>query len=192
MRNRIRVCIHPGYLLYFAACVLFLPIKIILAWMAATIIHELGHICCILLLKKEIYSVQFGVFGAQINTETLGIWQEMISAMAGPLSAIFILPFIKKFPIVTMFCILQSIYNLIPVYPMDGGRVVVGVLVYFAGRKRAIKIYIIFIMILMLLFLAGIVYISIRYSLGLLPLILIVIMIIKIKLTCKEWLQEVK
>ena len=48
---------------------------------------------------------------------------EMICAAAGPVSGLLFLPLVKRIPLISIFCILHAIINLIPVYPLDGGRV---------------------------------------------------------------------
>ena len=192
MIHRISVSAQPGYLLFIAISIMLLPLKVIFAWMVASFVHELGHILCIVLMKKDIYSIRLSASGAIIQTDRLANWQEWIAALSGPLAGILLLPLTKYMPMTAMFALFQSVYNLMPIYPMDGGRVVLGLFRFFCGYDNGIKRYGAFMCIFCAIVLLMTIYISLRFSLGVVPLLILLFFFIKVKFSCKESTQEVE
>jgi Zn-dependent protease len=57
-----------------------------------------------------------------MTAEPLTPWQELLCASAGPAGSILLLVFLHDFPELSVCGIAHGIYNLLPVYPLDGGR----------------------------------------------------------------------
>ena len=113
-------------------------IKIYEYIMIFCIIHELGHILAGIFLKLKPekidimpfgLSVQFKLFPDDYNNKVLKSNQlqikKIIIAMAGP---------------ITNFVLIIALFNLLPIYPLDGGRILKGILNIMYGRKRTEKI----------------------------------------------------
>ena len=117
-----KVTVSAG--LYFAAAflVLTLPIKWLTAAFISAVIHELFHIAAIRLWKLQIHSIRIGIGGTQIQTEPMSHVQELVCALAGPAGGLTLLLFARNIPRIALCAAFHSLYNLLPIYPSDGGR----------------------------------------------------------------------
>ena len=123
-RRSVKIILKSGVFIALAVAVILLPVKFVTAWCVAVFIHELSHILSLCVLQVEIYSITFGLLGAVINTEPMPRWKEFICAIAGPVGGFLLIPLAKWIPLTAVFACFQSFYNLLPIFPFDGGRVV--------------------------------------------------------------------
>lgn len=141
-------------------------IEMYIILMIFAIIHELGHLIAGLILKFKPEEIKLSPVGLQIsfkvepeeyNTKVkkanpINI-KKAILALAGPLTNLLIstiLILIGKFnlnlqsnyiyQIIIYSNFLIAMFNLIPIYPMDGGRFLNELLKIFVGNKKAYKI----------------------------------------------------
>lgn len=122
------------------------------------ILHELGHLVAGLILKFRPEEVQLTPMGLQISFKTQpkeinAKIKRAIIAIAGPITnfAIAVIAIIVAwvsgnaqniyiYQIIIYSNFLIGMFNLIPIYPMDGGRLLKEVLTISCGRKKAYKI----------------------------------------------------
>lgn len=126
MRSKVQV--SPGVLLLLPAALLLLPIRWTLAWILAVSLHEMGHYLALRLCKIPIYALRLTPLGILMDTGQMQRRETVLCALAGP---VFALLFTVLSPVMpgTAVCILfQSLYNLLPLYPLDGGRALRAVL----------------------------------------------------------------
>lgn len=102
--------------------ILLFPNGWIASWIAAAVIHECFHIVALILFRVRILKMEIGILGAKIETEPMPGTIEQICALAGPVGALSVLPFSRYIPYIALCVLAQSVYNLLPVYPLDGGR----------------------------------------------------------------------
>ena len=122
MRDR-PIYIDTGFLVMFSFLLLSLPIRLVIAWVLAVGIHELGHFIALRLLRIRVYSVRISVFGAVMVTEPVSGWREGVCAIAGPVAGFCVLLVARWVPCTAVFAFVHSVYNLLPIPPLDGGRV---------------------------------------------------------------------
>lgn len=86
-------------------------------------VHEFGHLLMIRFLRVSVRSVSLHACGAVIETEMMNYRQELIVALAGPFFSIISWLLLRGTDRELSFvCLLLGFVNLIPVFPLDGGR----------------------------------------------------------------------
>lgn len=53
----------------------------------------------------------------------MAAWKEALCALAGPVGSFSVVLLAEYFPEAALFGLVQGLYNLLPVYPLDGGRI---------------------------------------------------------------------
>ena len=100
-----------------------LPLKWVTSVSLAGAVHELSHILFLQLLHIPVFQIRVEPTGTIIQTAPLLPMQELLCAAAGPAGSILCLFLIRKFPLFAITALLQGLFNLLPIYPMDGGRI---------------------------------------------------------------------
>lgn len=175
VRNRLQI--SAGLLIYGAFMLLLLPLPWLVAWGVAAAVHELGHIVMLKLLRHPIYRIRITHHGAALETDFLPPMQELLCAFAGPSAGLALLLFVEPFPRLALCAVVQSAFNLLPIYPLDGGRVVQCV-----AQRFSVSYAEAFCKILEWVCLAAIVILGIRFGMWLLALVLV----LRIKIPCKS------
>ena len=114
-------------------------------------IHELGHLITGLIVGMKPEKIEIMPFGVSISFKinpkeyNLKI-KKIIVALAGPLTNFLIILIagnlkidIFKSLIIIYTNFLIMIFNLLPIYPLDGGRVLNGILYIIFGKRKAEK-----------------------------------------------------
>ena len=135
MRPQIRV--SGTVLLWFALMILVFPLRWILASVAAAALHEGCHIFAIYLCGGSVDTLKIGQRGATMGVTTLTPLQELFCALAGPAGSGLLVLLAGVFPRLAVCALFHGVYNLLPVYPMDGGRALHCALTMLFGEDRA-------------------------------------------------------
>ncbi len=107
------------------------------------LLHELGHAITGIILGLKIKKININVFGLSIEFENYGkerLNNKIIIDMAGPAINIitFIIAVIFKNEEIAYINILLAIINLLPIYPLDGGRIVKNLLLKSHNYKQVV------------------------------------------------------
>ena len=148
-----KVKISPSFLLLFFWFVFFKDIFSFLIFITVVLSHEYGHFIVAKKLGYKLKAFVLAPYGAKLSYEErfFDSKDEILIALAGPLMNIFLSVFLISFwwitPNIYSFTIdfvrqslLLGLFNLLPCYPLDGGRVFIGILSQNIERKRAVKI----------------------------------------------------
>lgn len=113
---------QPSAFVLMAALILLLPLDWLLAAVFAAAVHEVGHMVAIKAFGRRPVSISVGMLGATIHTGPLNNMTEFFCASAGPVASLMLLFLCRVFPKLALCGLMQGLFNLIPLHPLDGGR----------------------------------------------------------------------
>ncbi len=109
--------------LYWVLLLLLLPLKWLITGFIAAVFHELCHMAAVCLAGGRVTGLRIRPLGIVMNVEGIRGFREALCALAGPAGSLVLVLFIRPFPMLGLCGLIQGVFNLIPVYPMDGGRI---------------------------------------------------------------------
>ena len=143
------------------------------------IFHEFGHLLAGVVLGMKVEKMEITPYGISVSFKLMPKdynkkikhgnqleLKKIVVALAGPITnVIMILIFLQmNMDVSTRLMILYSnlliiLFNLLPIYPLDGGRVIKGILHIFLGKMRAEKCinYISFVTLILVTFVSSII-----------------------------------
>lgn len=186
---KVPIIVKPEFLVILAFTLLVFPFQWITAWILASLFHEFCHYIALRLSGCSVFQIQVSLNGAVMDTDLTDETREILCALAGPVGGLLLIFAGRWCPRLALCGLFQSAYNLIPIYPLDGGRAVSGVLRKLFSNVVAKRIQKVLEYSFLLLFILLGLYSALRLKLGLIPLIFAFILVIKNKLgkcTCKE------
>ena len=193
--TRVSIEIAPQAYLVAAATLLFIPLRWISAWVVAAAVHECFHIFALMICKKKIFGLQVGMAGAIIHAEEMKTGECLFCSLAGPCGALLLLLIAPLFPRMAVCAFVQSVFNLIPVLPLDGGHALQCILqmVFTESITQAILQWITRVVILILILLIALSAVFLKN--GMTPGVFAVCLLLKlvrIKIPCKTMSHRVQ
>ena len=149
--------VNPAIFLILLWLIFNFGFIIFFSYLTAIVLHELGHYFMAKAFGYSLSKFSLSPYGVSLSYygEELEERDDIFIALAGPLtnivcsllclalwwifpvSYIFLSPFVEVSLVIALF-------NLLPAYPLDGGRIFVSFCAKFMERKRAIKLTMIF------------------------------------------------
>lgn len=141
----------------FLFCILFVitnQIELYALSMLFALIHEIGHLLMGVFLSYEVetfrimplgFSIEFKEkiekYNKKIFKSQKVVLDKMLIAMAGPITnliIILILIIVKNSNLNLIYSnLIIMLFNLIPIYPLDGGRIILNLFKLFKENKKA-------------------------------------------------------
>ena len=129
-----RVEISSGFLLLLGALFWLDEGVGLLPWgLAACIVHELGHVAVATALGGRMERLSLTAVGAELKIGydiPLTYSRDSLVALAGPLANLLagVLELALRWELAAALTFAVGIFNLLPILPLDGGRIVYGLL----------------------------------------------------------------
>ena len=151
---------------------MIMPIEWLVAWLVAISFHEICHCFAVKLCGGKSYHLSVGFGGAIINCSELTGKCQLICLLAGPFGGLLLALLGRWFPRVALCTWVLSVYNLLPLLPLDGGQALQLLIknkkIFYAIEK----------VVLVVLTLGGI-YLSLYWHFGALPVVIVGILWLK-------------
>ena len=145
-----KITVHPLFIALGIATAIFGGLPIYLIYALTALLHECGHMFCASRLGFKCEKISLMPYGASVICSTEGIRanDEIKLALAGPAVNAFLCVLFAGlwwfFPVTYAYTdtvfranAVMLLINLLPAYPLDGGRVTGSILSKFMLRKRA-------------------------------------------------------
>lgn len=105
------------------------------------LLHELGHLLVLRVCGVAVRGIRIGISGAVIESGCSSYGKEFLCAAAGPAVNILLAAVVlRAVPVFAMVNTALAAVNLLPLYPLDGGRMLRSVLLLRCSQERAEKI----------------------------------------------------
>lgn len=145
-----RMTIHPLFLPFLFGMVFYGNVSYYALILTSLIIHELGHLVVAYFLKVKVERCVIMPYGGEIELSrkySISPKKQLFIALGGPIATLCCLIVSPLFdPLIASplmkIQLLLLIINLIPVWPLDGGRIVFSFILMFYKKARVYELYI--------------------------------------------------
>lgn len=117
------ITVSAGACISTCLLILLAPLNLVFSFYLAAAIHEFGHLLALFLFRVPFFSITFRVGGVFIQTGAASLKEELLCTLAGPFCSFLCLLVLRRFPLLSVCALIQGCFNLLPLYPMDGGRI---------------------------------------------------------------------
>lgn len=99
-----------------------MPLPWLIALFVSSAVHELCHYGAVRLCGGNVTGLRIGLDGMCMITAPMTAMRGMFCSLAGPLGALTLLLTSRFMPRTALCAAIQSLYHLLPIYHLDGGR----------------------------------------------------------------------
>ena len=158
-RRRFSLEVRPGAVVLLSGLYFLLPLRWCARLALTVTVHELGHVAALILCGAEVCGLRMEGCGLVLRcTPTEGALRTVTAALAGPAAGAGLFCILRGLGYIACaeLSLLFSCVNLLPVLPLDGGRILLGLMTMLFGARTGERIaYRISIAITVLLLIAG-------------------------------------
>ena len=176
-----KIEVSPLFVLLLCAYFYFDPERTFLPFVLAILTHEGAHLLVLAAFGVPVHKISFALNGAVISARQTGYGKEIFVAAAGPLvNLILLLCFCHTFPRFALMNFCLFLYNLLPFYPLDGGRIIRCLLhlILEEGSARRVETIVRFLGVTILG--AGTWYLTCVWHAGLWPVLLFAVLLLRV------------
>lgn len=181
MRQRF-LNIQPGWVLVVCALYYINPMNTFWPFMAAVICHELGHAAALWTMGVPICQLRLELSGAALVTAPMDYRSEIVCALAGPTVNLLFLVLRHQYPVFAMMSLLLACFNLLPVYPLDGGRILRAALLLRWDERTVCMVMTSVAFLFSAVIMMAALWISVRLHCGLWPVLVAGLLVLRIGL----------
>lgn len=150
--GKIKIKFQPLFFIYVFLCIYFGWNNYIFYYVVTATLHEYGHLITAKLLGYRVDGVVYSLYGVGLKTNNVYKRKDdILVSLAGPLvNLILIIICISLwwiFPTIYFFTyefvisnIVVMLFNLLPIYPLDGGRVIFAMLLKKFKARKILKV----------------------------------------------------
>lgn len=152
-KKDLKLVIHPTFFLVLIFFILYNKINIFFTYILSLLLHELSHNYMAKKCGYKMEKITLYPFGVSLcgEDDEFSFLDEIKIALAGPLCNFLLCAFsvclwwifpisfyyLSDFVFVNLVC---CVFNLIPIFPLDGGRLLLAILSQIFERKKAVKL----------------------------------------------------
>ena len=131
--TNVKIKIHYSLIIFIILSLFLGQLKYVLIFLTIVLLHEGGHIFALLLFKGELQKITLTVVGGiiDVNDYKLNNLQNLIVSLSGITINVLIILIIKNIyidsaikEVILSYNKLMITFNLLPIYPLDGFRII--------------------------------------------------------------------
>lgn len=147
-----KINFKPLFIIYVFLCIYFEWFNDIFYYIVAVVLHEYGHMLVAKFLGYNCYGITFDLYGAEVHSNNnFKRKDDIVISLAGPIVNVLLImltvclwwlfPSTYNFTHSFLTCnIFVMLFNLLPIYPLDGGRIIIAILNKKIKKSKLLKI----------------------------------------------------